>query len=99
VSVLRRILGPLLARVAVAALVGVVLPASETCRNAGSRLTAISETSTASRGGTVRWYTHTDTDVIMRNDADTWLWVRARTTNALDATRAALPGTWSSTPP
>jgi hypothetical protein len=44
-------------------------------------------------GGSTRWFT--GADVILRDDADTWVWVRARTPTALAATRAALPGDWS----
>ncbi|MEW2353350.1 hypothetical protein [Spirillospora sp. NPDC029432] len=40
----------------------------------------------------VRWYT--GPDVLIRNDSDAWLWVRARTSSALDEVRRALPGDW-----
>lgn len=43
-------------------------------------------------GGPVRWYA--GADAILRADAGTWLWVRARTGTALDAVRAVLPGDW-----
>jgi hypothetical protein len=44
----------------------------------------------------VRWFA--GPDVILRADADTWLWARARATSALDKVRAAIPGDWSSAP-
>jgi hypothetical protein len=43
-------------------------------------------------GGSVRWFT--GPDVLLCDFAGTWLWVRARTTLALDAVRATLPGEW-----
>jgi hypothetical protein len=43
-------------------------------------------------GGSVRWFT--GPEVLLCDFAGTWLWVRARTTLALDAVRAALPGQW-----
>jgi hypothetical protein len=43
-------------------------------------------------GGSVRWFT--GPEVLLCDFAGTWLWVRARTTLALDAVRAALPGDW-----
>jgi hypothetical protein len=46
----------------------------------------------AEPGGVVRWFT--GPDVLLRDDAGIWLWVRARTTLALDAVRTALPGEW-----
>jgi hypothetical protein len=46
----------------------------------------------AEPGGVVRWFT--GPDVLLRDDAGIWLWVRARTTLALDAVRARLPGEW-----
>jgi hypothetical protein len=46
----------------------------------------------AQPGGVVQWFT--GPDVLLRDDAGIWLWVRARTTLARDAVRAALPGEW-----
>jgi hypothetical protein len=46
----------------------------------------------AEPGGVVRWFT--GPDVLLRDEAGIWLWVRARTTLALEAVRAALPGEW-----
>jgi hypothetical protein len=43
-------------------------------------------------GGSVRWFV--SPEVLLRDFAGTWLWVRARTTAALDAVRVALPGEW-----
>jgi hypothetical protein len=43
-------------------------------------------------GGSVRWFV--DPEVLVCDFAGTWLWVRARTTGALDAVRVALPGEW-----
>jgi hypothetical protein len=43
-------------------------------------------------GGSVRWFT--GPEVLLCDFAGTWLWVRARTTGALDAVRIALPGEW-----
>ena len=40
----------------------------------------------------VRWFA--DTGVVLRNDADTWLWAAATSAEALAAIRAALPGDW-----
>ncbi|MFB4317586.1 SMI1/KNR4 family protein [Actinomadura sp. 21ATH] len=44
----------------------------------------------------VRWFTAPD--VLIRDDSDAWLWVRARTERALDETRRALPGDWQLAP-
>jgi hypothetical protein len=43
-------------------------------------------------GGSVRWFA--GPEVLLCDFAGTWLWVRARTTLALDAVRTALPGQW-----
>jgi hypothetical protein len=43
-------------------------------------------------GGSVRWFV--GPEVLLCDFAGTWLWVRARTTGALDAVRIALPGEW-----
>jgi hypothetical protein len=43
-------------------------------------------------GGSVRWFA--GPEVLLCDFAGTWLSVRARTTVALDAVRAALPGDW-----
>jgi hypothetical protein len=40
----------------------------------------------------IRWFT--GSDLIMRDDQGAWLWVRARTVEALDALRDELPGDW-----
>jgi hypothetical protein len=42
--------------------------------------------------GSVRWFA--GPEVLLCDFAGTWLWVRARTTVALDAVHAALPGEW-----
>jgi hypothetical protein len=34
-------------------------------------------------------------DVLIREDMRTWLWVRMRTSTAIDEVRQALPGGWS----
>jgi len=47
-------------------------------------------------GGSVRWFT--GREVLVCDFAGTWLWVRARTTGALDAVRVALPGEWLMSP-
>jgi hypothetical protein len=44
-------------------------------------------------GPGVRWFA--GDGVIVRDDARTWLSIRGATPEALDATRAALPGAWS----
>jgi hypothetical protein len=43
-------------------------------------------------GGSVHWFA--GPEVLLCDHAGTWLWVRARTTLALDAVREALPGEW-----
>lgn len=43
-------------------------------------------------GPPVRWFG--DTDVLLRDDGRQWLWVRAKTREALDRVRRALPGDW-----
>jgi hypothetical protein len=43
-------------------------------------------------GGAVRWFV--GPEVLLCDFAGTWLWVRARTTLALEAVRVALPGEW-----
>jgi hypothetical protein len=43
-------------------------------------------------GGSVCWFA--GPEVLLCDFARTWLWVRARTTDALDAVRAVLPGDW-----
>lgn len=43
----------------------------------------------------VRWFARPD--VILRADGDAWVWVRARTTAALDAVRDVMPGDWNGT--
>jgi hypothetical protein len=43
-------------------------------------------------GASVHWFT--GPDLLLRDDGGTWLWVRARTTAALDAVRSTLPGEW-----
>ena len=43
-------------------------------------------------GASVHWLT--GPDLLLRHDGGTWLWVRARTTAALDAVRSTLPGEW-----
>jgi len=43
-------------------------------------------------GPPVRWFT--DTDVLLRDDGRQWLWVRARTHDALERVRRTLPGDW-----
>ncbi len=40
----------------------------------------------------VRWFA--GPDVILRADANAWVWVRARTASALDLAREAMPGGW-----
>jgi hypothetical protein len=40
----------------------------------------------------VRWFA--GPDVIIRDDQRTWMWARARTTEAIDAVRTGLPGDW-----
>ncbi|MFB9834604.1 hypothetical protein [Actinoallomurus acaciae] len=40
----------------------------------------------------IRWFA--GPDVIIRDDQRTWMWVRARTGEALTAVRAELPGDW-----
>ena len=47
-------------------------------------------------GGSVHWFF--GPGVLLCDFAGTWLWVRARTTLALDAVRAALPGEWLMVP-
>lgn len=47
-------------------------------------------------GPPIRWYG--GPDVLIRDDARTWLWVRARTPEALQAVRDALPGDWLMAP-
>ncbi|MGW1990240.1 hypothetical protein [Embleya sp. NPDC001921] len=44
-------------------------------------------------GPPVRWFTAAD--VILRDDAQEWLWVLSRTIDGLDAVRAQLPGEWN----
>lgn len=46
----------------------------------------------AEPGGVVRWFA--GPEVLLCDVAGIWLWVRARTTLALDAVRAGLPGAW-----
>ncbi|WP_149824501.1 hypothetical protein [Streptomyces tailanensis] len=43
-------------------------------------------------GPPVRWFA--GADLILRDDARQWLWVRGRTTAQLDTFRAAFPGDW-----
>ena len=43
-------------------------------------------------GPPVRWFA--GTGVILRDDADDWLWVRAASPEPLDAVRRILPGEW-----
>ncbi|WP_433459506.1 hypothetical protein [Micromonospora sp. CA-248212] len=43
-------------------------------------------------GPPVRWFV--DTDVLLRDDGRQWLWVRARTHEALERVRRALSGDW-----
>lgn len=43
-------------------------------------------------GPPMRWFG--GADVLLRDDAGSWLWVRGRTTAALATVRAALPGDW-----
>jgi hypothetical protein len=43
-------------------------------------------------GEETRWYTAPD--LLLRNDSETWLWVRARTPEALEGVRERLPGDW-----
>ncbi|WP_405681998.1 hypothetical protein [Streptomyces sp. NBC_00057] len=43
-------------------------------------------------GPPVRWFA--DSDLILRDDARQWLWVRSRDTAQLDTFRAAFPGGW-----
>jgi hypothetical protein len=43
-------------------------------------------------GPPTRWFG--GADVLLRDDGGEWLWVRARTAEALDAARSALPGDW-----
>ncbi|WP_119726410.1 hypothetical protein [Thermomonospora amylolytica] len=43
-------------------------------------------------GSPIRWFT--GPDVIIRDDAREWVWVRARTAEALQAVREALLGDW-----
>jgi hypothetical protein len=47
-------------------------------------------------GGSVRWFV--GPEVLLCDLGGTWLWVRARTTGALDAVWAALPGQWQMRP-
>ncbi|MEV0430604.1 hypothetical protein [Micromonospora sp. NPDC050495] len=44
-------------------------------------------------GGPMRWFD--GPGVVLREDAGTWLWVRAATADGLAAVRRALPGEWS----
>jgi hypothetical protein len=44
------------------------------------------------QGENTRWYTAPD--LLLRNDSDSWLWVRARTPEALEDARDRLPGEW-----
>jgi hypothetical protein len=44
----------------------------------------------------IRWFA--GPDVILRADADAWVWVRARTASALDLARHAMPGGWNLDP-
>lgn len=43
-------------------------------------------------GPPVRWFG--DADVILRDDGGEWVWVRAKTRDALDRVRRTLPGDW-----
>jgi hypothetical protein len=43
-------------------------------------------------GPPVRWFG--DADVLLRDDGRQWVWVRARTHDALERVRRALPGDW-----
>lgn len=47
-------------------------------------------------GPPVRWFA--GTDVILRDDARQWLWVRSRSTARLDTFRATFPGEWITQP-
>lgn len=40
----------------------------------------------------IRWFS--SPDVLIRNDSDAWIWVGARTPEALQETREAIPGDW-----
>ena len=43
-------------------------------------------------GAETRWYTAPD--LLLRNDSESWLWVRARTPEALEEMRERVPGEW-----
>lgn len=44
--------------------------------------------------GGPKWRWFTGLGAVLRNDADTWLWVRASSEQALAAVRDAMPGDW-----